>query len=118
MIYEQISDLFQSLANQWHDLAESFRRLASQYPEASVTRIALLGRPQNPGDPARFAFLCDHEGTDIVPPDAGGLFQTTRSAALLIKPTATPNAIQTVIALALSNLQAAEQSRQDLENSF
>jgi hypothetical protein len=104
MIYEQINNSFQSLANQWRDLAESFRRLASAYPDRQLDLEEL---------PNGLAFLCDHDATEFA--DDGGFSQ--QAAEVIVRPQAGMN-IQDVINTAITDFQVNQGHFDNVENTF
>src|SRR5262245_30788686 len=55
MLYDMVHDCFQSLANQWRDLGEAFRRLAESVEGRSTTRSGAL---------VDLALICDNDPDD------------------------------------------------------
>lgn len=105
MIYDQINNSFQSLANQWRDLAESFRRLASVYPD----RQSALEAPPN-----GLAFLCDHDSTEF----AGAPGYSQQAAEVIVRPQAGAD-LQVVITTAITDFQIFQgHLEDDIESIF
>jgi hypothetical protein len=115
MIYEQISSTFISLADQWRDLAESFRRLASLEIEGSPRDRALDG---GPADRDGLAFRCEHETIGgLLPPDLSGFCQQAAALADLFVPQPGVD-IEDVIDQAINDLQNQETLRQGVDADF
>jgi hypothetical protein len=102
MRYQQINDIYRSLADQWRDLAESLRSLASDDPAATPRRNALETE----------ANLCEQNVTPGVQP---GYHQ--RALALRAGPQIDPS-IQDAIRVAIAHLQAHNRHLQGAEANF